>query len=169
MAEFFSKIYISFSQDYHYKKTPITSAKVTHPGFCQSGPLERDGEVFGPGRFYLEVQNHFLPEEDSVNRSLVRLARETGIPPTATNNVCFLDPTDQPFHALAYAVSHSKNRRRPTNRDTAINRPKKCKKLFHHLPMALENTVTIAEVCKAGNGQTGTPPRSNTLNRGFLI
>ncbi|RJX16659.1 MAG: PHP domain-containing protein, partial [Ammonifex sp.] len=72
-------------------------------------------KVFGHGNFYLEIQDHSLPEEKTVNRALVRLAGETGIPLVATNNVRYLDRRDQPLYEAVSAVRRGGAAARATN------------------------------------------------------
>ncbi|MCR5718396.1 MAG: PHP domain-containing protein, partial [Oscillospiraceae bacterium] len=57
-------------------------------------------ELFGEGNFFLEVQNHGIPEEREVLPQLVRLSRETHIPLAATNDAHYLNRSDAQTHKI---------------------------------------------------------------------
>lgn len=117
-------------------------------------------EIFGHGHFYLEVQDHSLPEEKEVNLALVRLGEETGIPLVATNSVRYLDRRDQPLYE---AVSALRNRGRAAGAAKAefyFKSAAEMKQLFTHLPEAVENAARIADECAVTiDLNTGRIPR----------
>jgi DNA polymerase-3 subunit alpha len=109
-------------------------------------------ELLGPGRFYLELQEHDIPELAALNRQLISLSRELDIPLVATNDVHYVRAEDVQAHDLLLCIQ--------TN--TTINDPKRMKMqgtgyhlrspdemaaLFGEVPEALANTLEIAERC----------------------
>ncbi len=60
--------------------------------------------VFGKGNYFLEIQNHNLPEQERIKNYLVRLSKETGIPLVATNDVHYIEPEDSLMHKVLLCV-----------------------------------------------------------------
>ncbi len=110
-------------------------------------------QLFGPDRFYLELQDHGLEEQKIVNRELIRLSRETGIPLVATNDVHYVKKEDAEAHDILLCIQTGKNqddeeRMRFPNDSFYLKTPEEMKSLFPKLPEALQNTVRIAERCQ---------------------
>ena len=107
-------------------------------------------EIFGRDRFYIEVQDHFLPRERILKEKLLKLASALGIGVVATNNVHFLDPSEYELHeALVRAsrVVHHTDRPAKPNREYYLKSPEDMLSLFRDVPEAIQNTLTIAEEC----------------------
>jgi DNA polymerase III subunit alpha len=109
-------------------------------------------DIFGPDRFYIEVQEHGIAGQTETNRKLIDLAKSLELPLVATNDVHYVHQEDSGPQELLVCIQ--------TN--TSINDPKRMKmdsdqlyfkspaemwSLFEELPEALENTIRIAERC----------------------
>jgi len=109
-------------------------------------------EIFGDGNFYLEVQNHGLPEEEAVRRGYARLSEELGIPLVAANDCHYLTREAAQAHDVLLCIQTSKeiddpDRLRMSNDEFYLKTPDEMRALFSDLPGAYENTVAIAEQC----------------------
>ncbi|MDH5753216.1 MAG: DNA polymerase III subunit alpha, partial [Deltaproteobacteria bacterium] len=110
------------------------------------------GQVFD-GRFYVELQNHGLPEEKELNPTLVEIARLEGLPLVGTNDCHYLNPDEGYPHYLLQLIGWQ---RKVTDYDTEPYSDKNLhlknldemrETLAGFPPEALENTVKIAEQC----------------------
>ena len=103
------------------------------------------------GRFYLEVQRQPIPELEQVNKELVPMARELGIPLVATNDVHFIDQTDAYAHDLLLCIGTNSTiedeKRLKTGDAIYFKTPEEMEKLYADLPEAIANTEKIAEMC----------------------
>jgi len=109
-------------------------------------------DIFGKGKFYLEIQDQGFPEERRINPHLVRLARETGIPLVATNDCHYLAQSDARAQDVLVCIQTGK-----TVSDTArlkfpteqfyFKSPEEMLAIFGEIPEALERTLEIAERC----------------------
>jgi intein/homing endonuclease len=109
-------------------------------------------DIFGKGKFYLELQNHGLHEQAIVNEKLIKMSRETGIPVVATNDCHYLNNIDSKAHDVLMAIQakttiYDEKRKVYTSDQFYLKTPEEMEKLFGHIPEALENTVKIAEQC----------------------
>ncbi|MFN3761841.1 MAG: DNA polymerase III subunit alpha, partial [Anaerolineae bacterium] len=106
-----------------------------------------------PGRFYLELQDHDLPDLHRVNRQLLEFAREFSLPLVATNDVHYLTREQAPVHDTLLAIGTGKSLKDPGRMryegDTYYMRtPAEMAALFAEVPEALTNTLRIAEMCQ---------------------
>ena len=108
-------------------------------------------EIYGPDRFYLELQRHGLPEEPTVNEALVRISGQLNIPLVATNDVHYLRQEDADPHEVLLCIQtqthmddDSRLRYGPSTFHLAS--PEEMTKLFSDLPEALENTLRIVDM-----------------------
>jgi len=103
------------------------------------------------GRFYLEVQRQPIPELEQVNKELVPMAHELGIPLVATNDVHFIDQADSYAHDLLLCIGTNSTiddeKRLKTGDAIYFKTPAEMESLFHDLPEAISNTGEIAEMC----------------------
>jgi len=109
-------------------------------------------DIFGLGNYYLELQDHGIPEQKSVNQDLVRLSRETGIPLVATNDMHYLHREDAEAHDVLLCIQTARqvedeNRMRFPNDQFYMKTPEEMARLFAAWPEALSNTTKIAERC----------------------
>jgi DNA polymerase-3 subunit alpha len=144
-------------------------------------------EIFGPERFYIEVQKH-IKEQDAVNPELVELAKKIGAPLVATNDVHFLNKEDHFAHdvlcciSMGRLVSDEGRLKYPT--ELYLKSPQEMQEALGHFDGALENTVRIAQMCdleldfkkryapvyrvpeeKLQKSSMGVSPMSETLGR----
>ncbi len=108
--------------------------------------------LFGRGSFYLEIQNHGIPEEAEAARGLIRIARETGIPLVCTNDAHYLERTDAHTQDVLMCIQTGKtvedeNRMRFSSDDFFLKSEEEMRALFPALPEAFENTNVIADMC----------------------
>ena len=113
-------------------------------------------EVFGSNeagepRFYLELQRHETPEQDTVNVHVLRLAEELGLPLVCDNDAHFLRAEDWDAHDTLVCVSTGKNKEEPSRLhypvELYVKGPGDMIDLFEDVPEALENTRKIADRC----------------------
>jgi len=108
--------------------------------------------IFGEENFYLELQDHHLPEQKQVNRGLWKLSREENLPLVATNDVHYLDREDAEVHDLLLCIQTRKKvddekRMKFASSEFYFKNNGEMAELFSEYPQALENTVKIAEKC----------------------
>lgn len=109
-------------------------------------------EVFGPDRFFFELQQHDIPELDRINKKLVDLAGRYKAKFVATNDVHYVKPEDARYQDILLAIqtgSHltDPNRLRMTDNSYYLRSPQEMSVIFSEVPGALENTLLIAERC----------------------
>jgi DNA polymerase-3 subunit alpha len=112
---------------------------------------ERYRAIFGE-YFYLELQDHGLIEQKQVNRQLIRLGRETGIPLVATNDVHYIREEDHVVQDILICIGtgktlESEDRLKFHTRQMYLKSGEEMAALFPHVPEALANTERIAELC----------------------
>jgi DNA polymerase-3 subunit alpha len=113
---------------------------------------ETYAEIFGPDRFFIEVQKQGIQEQDTVNPELQELARKLGVGLVATNDVHFLNKDDHHAHDVLCCISMGKNvtdegrLKYPT--EIYLKSPQEMIEACGHFDQAVENTVRIAEMCK---------------------
>src|SRR5580692_545219 len=109
-------------------------------------------DIFGKGNFFLEVQDQGLEVDGPVNRDLVRLSRQTGIPLVATNDCHYLTHADAKAQEVLLCIqtgktmSDAQRMRFPTDQ-FYFKTAEEMSQVFRELPEALERTATIAERC----------------------
>ena len=109
-------------------------------------------EIFGRDHFYLEVQDHDMPEQQRVNRQLVDLARKMNLPLVATNDVHYVNREDAATQDLLVCIQTNTTlddpkRMKMDSDQLYFKSPQEMEQLFGDLPEALENTIRIAERC----------------------
>ncbi|WP_302416678.1 DNA polymerase III subunit alpha [Blautia marasmi] len=109
-------------------------------------------EIFGKGNFFLELQDHGIPEQQRVNQQLVRMSRETGIELVATNDIHYTYSTDAEAHDILLCVQTGKrladeDRMRYEGGQYYVKSVEEMAALFPYAPQALENTHKIAMRC----------------------
>ena len=109
-------------------------------------------ELFGPERFYLEVQDHGIPDQQTVNRGILKLHRETGLPMVCTNDAHYLRKEDAEAHDVLLCIQTGKqladeNRMRYEPRNFYLRSEEEMQQLFEGYEGAVDNTGKIAEMC----------------------
>ena len=110
-------------------------------------------EIFGQDNFFLEIQDHGLPEEKTVNRALRELAKKYDIGLVATNDVHYVHADDSEFHDILLCVQTGRtindpDRMRFSGPDYYLKSEEEMTALFADYPEALENTARIAARCQ---------------------
>ena len=109
-------------------------------------------ELFGPEGFYLEVQDHGIPEQTVVNRELVKLSRETGIPLVATNDIHYTEREDARAQDVLICIGTGKKvsegkRMKFEHPEFYFKSGDEMARIFSALPEAVSNTVRIGAAC----------------------
>ncbi len=109
-------------------------------------------EIFGPEHFYLELQDHGIPEQTPVNQGILRLARETGLPLVVTNDAHYLRREDAKMQDVLLCVQTGKtvddpNRMKFETEEFYLKSEEELKTLFPGQEEAFENTQKIADRC----------------------
>ncbi|HPG38488.1 MAG TPA: DNA polymerase III subunit alpha [bacterium] len=107
--------------------------------------------IFGDD-FYLEVQNHGIPEEDQAREAIFKLAAEENIPVVATNDIHYLKKEHHDAHDVLLCLQTGKdlddpNRMRYSTRELYFKNQHEMARLFPKNPEVLENTLLVAEKC----------------------
>lgn len=113
---------------------------------------ERYENIFGKDNFFLELQDHGIPEQGMVNQQLLRLSQETGIALVATNDVHYTFAEDEKPHDILLCIQTGKklddeNRMRYEGGQYYVKSPEEMAALFPYALQALENTQKIADRC----------------------
>ena len=109
-------------------------------------------DIMGEGNFYLELQNHGIPEQLAVNQGIGRLARETGLPLVVTNDAHYLRREDAKMQDVLLCIQTGKtvddeNRMRFSSDDFYLKSEEELRALFPGCEEAFDNTVKIARQC----------------------
>lgn len=109
-------------------------------------------QVMGPDNFYLEMQNHGIPEQMTVNKTLIPWAKEFGLKLVATNDVHYIDKSHSHAHDCLICIgtqSHlnEEKRMRYVQEQFYLRSADEMKSLFPETPEALLNTVEVSEKC----------------------
>lgn len=113
---------------------------------------QKFSDIFGPDRYYLELQDHSMELQKKVNLQLIRMSKETGIPLVATNDVHYIEPGDHEVHDVLLCIQTGKtladkDRMTFPTREFYLKSPDEMQRLFPYAPEALANTVKIAQRC----------------------
>lgn len=108
--------------------------------------------IFGKGNFFLELQDHGIPEQKYVNPQLIRMSQELGIDLVCTNDVHYTYAQDADARDILLCIQTGKkvtdeNRMRYDGGQYYLKSPEEMAELFPYAPQALENTCKIAERC----------------------
>ena len=165
---------IGFTEGFYYK--PRVDKEVLrkyHEGIiatsaCLAGEVQRNvlrgmyeeacksareyEEIFGKGNFFLELQDHGLPEQKQVNQALLRMSRELHIELVATNDIHYTYAEDVKPHDILLCLQTGKrlsdeDRMRYEGGQYFVKSPEEMAQLFPYALQALENTQKIADRC----------------------
>lgn len=109
-------------------------------------------DIFGKGNYYLELQDHGIPEQKMVNSSLLRMSKELDIELVATNDVHYINAEDSVAHDILLCIQTGKkvsdeDRMRYEGGQFYLKSEDEMRKLFPYALLALENTHKIAKRC----------------------
>jgi DNA polymerase-3 subunit alpha len=110
-------------------------------------------QLFGPGQFWLEIQQHGIPEERLVMEGMLRLGQELGLGVVATNDAHYLRREDAEAHDVLLAIGTGADlddpkRFRFTGEESYVKSEREMRALFQDHPETLENTARIADLCE---------------------
>ena len=129
------------------------------PRYIEKGMIEEAKQAalkyqdcFGKGNYFLELQDHGIPMQQTVNAALLSMSRELDIPLVATNDVHYTRAEDAQAHDILLCIHTGKvvteeNRMRYEGGQYFIKSEEQMKELFPYALEALENTHKIAERC----------------------
>ena len=117
-------------------------------------------DLFGPDGFWLELQDHGIPEQKTVNRGLVELSRATGIPLVATNDVHYTRREDARAQDILICIGTGKKvsegrRMKFEFPEFYFKSPDEMARIFAEVPEAVANTVRVADLCDLEVPQPG--------------
>ncbi len=110
-------------------------------------------KLFGKDNFYLEIQHHpNIKEQGIVNKELIKISKETGIPLVATCDSHYLRKDDAETQDILLSIGTGSDINNPdrltmTDDDFSMRTPKEMKELFKDNPEAIENTEKIKNMC----------------------
>lgn len=163
-----------FVEGYYYKpRVDMEVLEKYHEGIialsaCLAGEVQRNlvrgmyeeakevayryEHCFGKGNFFLELQDHGIPEQKLVNQQLLRMSQETGIELVATNDVHYTNAEDAEPHDILLCLQTGKkladeDRMRYEGGQYYVKSEEEMKSLFPYALQALENTQKIADRC----------------------
>ena len=129
------------------------------PSFLRRGLYEEAKQeayrlqgIFGENNFFLELQDHGIPDQKTVNQGLLRLHQETGIDLVATNDVHYIYDSDAEAHDILLCIQTGKkvsdtDRMRYEGGQYYLKSAEEMEALFPYAKEAIENTHKIAERC----------------------
>lgn len=107
---------------------------------------------FGKGNFFLELQDHGIPDQKTVNMGLLRMSQETGIELVATNDVHYTNAEDWEAHDILLCLQTGKklsdeNRMRYEGGQYYVKSEEEMRALFPYAAQAIDNTQKVADRC----------------------
>jgi DNA polymerase-3 subunit alpha len=117
-------------------------------------------DIFGPERFFIELQDHGLKEQLDVNKQLIPLARKMNLPLVATNDVHYCCEEDAPAQDVLICVQtnttvNDSKRLKQESEQFFLKSPNEMAALFNEVPESITNTIRIAEMCNLDLGFKG--------------
>ncbi|MBC8065412.1 MAG: DNA polymerase III subunit alpha, partial [Chlorobia bacterium] len=109
-------------------------------------------EIFGEGNYFIELQDHQLPEQAQIRDSLIKIARDLKLPLIATNDAHYLCKSDAQPHDVLLCIQMGElvantNRMKFQTDEFYLKSPQEMEALFSDVPEAIENTMMVAEMC----------------------
>jgi len=117
-------------------------------------------DIFGPDRFFIELQDHGLTDQVRVNGDLIALARAQGLPLVATNDVHYCRQEDAPAQDILVCIQtnttlNDPKRLKSESDQLFLKSPEEMARVFQDVPESISNTVRIAEMCSLDLGFHG--------------
>ncbi len=117
-------------------------------------------QVFGPENYFFELQQHQIPELETVNNGLLELAPQYNARFIATSDAHYIDQSDARYQDILLAIQTGSllsdpKRMRMSDPSYYIRPPAEMESLFGHVPGALSNTLEIAERCNVDLSMKG--------------
>ncbi|MGN0732455.1 MAG: DNA polymerase III subunit alpha [Treponema sp.] len=128
--------------------------------------------LFGKDHYYIEIQDHGLEEQKTVNKKLIALARELDIPLVATNDVHYVEKEDAVAQDILRCIGFKKLYNEPHqtmggsgNSNWYFKTENEMRQLFPDCPEAIDNTIKIANMCNLTIPQYKTQELKDCLPR----
>ncbi|MGI8403387.1 MAG: DNA polymerase III subunit alpha [Thermomicrobiales bacterium] len=117
-------------------------------------------EIFGKERFFIEIQDAGIKEQQQNNKDLIAVAKKFDLPIVATNDVHYCNQEDAPAQDVLICVQtnttiHDTKRLKSETDQLYLKSPAEMEKLFGAVPGSLSNTMRIAEMCSLDLGFKG--------------
>ena len=165
---------IGFTEGYYYRpRVDVETLEKYHEGIialsaCLAGEIPRYlvrgfyeeaketalkyERIFGKGSFFLELQDHGIPEQKTVNAQLLRMSEETGIELVCTNDIHYTYKEDVEAHDVLLCIQTGKkitdeDRMRYEGGQYYVKSEEEMLQLFGYAKQAMENTERIAKRC----------------------
>ncbi len=107
-------------------------------------------DVLGKGNFFLEIQNHGIPEQEIAAKGSIEIHKKTGIPLVLTNDAHFLRRQDRMVQDIMLRIQMNKKLDEPLefgfNEEFYVKSPEEMWRLFPEVPDAFHNTSLIADM-----------------------
>lgn len=163
-----------FTEGFYYKpRIDLELLREYHEGIialsaCLAGPVAKTvlnvsyekakemallyNDIFGQDNFYLELQDHGIAEQQTVNNALIRMNQETGIPLVCTNDLHYINREDAEAHDILICIQtnrtvNERDRMKYQGSEFYLKSPEEMYSLFPYAKEAVENTSKIAERC----------------------
>ena len=165
---------IGFTEGYYYRpRVDVETLEKYHEGIialsaCLAGEIPRYlvrgfyeeaketalkyERIFGKGSFFLELQDHGIPDQKTVNAQLLRMSEETGIELVCTNDIHYTYKEDVESHDVLLCIQTGKkitdeDRMRYEGGQYYVKSEEEMLQLFGYAKQAVENTERIAKRC----------------------
>ena len=128
-------------------------------------------DLFGPDRYYIELQDHGLPEQKEINEKLIRLARKLNVPLVVTNDIHYIEKEDAEAQDALRCIGFKNLLNEPHQTmgdgrtEWYFKTEEEMRRLFPDVPDAYENTIKIANMCNLTIHQYSTPELKGCLPR----
>ncbi len=130
-------------------------------------------DLFGPDHYYIELQDHGLPEQKKVNEVLIRLARKLNVPLVVTNDVHYIEREDAEAQDALRCIGFKNLLNEPHQKmggdmdldSWYFKTEEEMRQLFPNVPEAYENTIKIANMCNLTIHQYKTQELKDCLPR----
>ncbi len=114
--------------------------------------IENYVKIFGKNNFFIELQDHGIPEQKQVNMHLINLAKEYNLKMVATNDIHYIDKSDYEMHDALLCIQTGKtvneeNRMRFSTQEFYVKSEEEMAAVFPGVPSAITNTGEIADRC----------------------
>jgi DNA polymerase-3 subunit alpha len=117
-------------------------------------------DIFGPDRFFIELQRHDIPQLETINRALTNLSKRYNARLVATNDSHYINPEDARYQDILLAIQTGSllsdpTRMRMTDPSYYLRSPQEMSELFAEVPEAISNTLLVAERCNVDLSNKG--------------
>ncbi len=131
-------------------------------------------EIFGPGNYFVELQNHRIPEQAQIRDGLIKISQQLNLPLVCTNDAHYLCKTDAKPHDVLLCIQtgaqvSDEKRFKFSTDEFYIKSPEEMAEIFSETPEALENTMSIASMCDVQLGKQYANMPDPELPEGYSV